>query len=102
MPVEYSRSTLWGIALVKAKQGFLEIKDPAPTPKPPPVSPAQEADIAAAKMLSREQQCQEAPQLERTDLAGVDTLFAATCTDGKQLHIACASGVCRVMAQPVR
>jgi hypothetical protein len=101
VPVEFARSSLWGIALVKAKQGFLEIRDPHPTPKPPPVSPAQEADIAAANALAKEQQCQENPQVERTGLAGVDTLFAAACTNGKQLNIACASGICRVMAQPI-
>lgn len=101
MPVDVTRSQIWAMARHMAEQGIRQIRNPASMQPAVPAVSLQDADIAAAQALSKETQCQETPRVERTGLAGVDTLFAAACADGKQLRIACASGVCRVLAQPV-
>lgn len=102
LQVDATRSQIWAMARHMAEQGIRQIRNPASMKLAAPAVSLQDADIAAAQALSKEKQCQETPQVERTGLAGVDTLFAAACTDGKPLHIACASGICRVLAQPVQ
>jgi len=102
LPVDATRSQIWAMARHMAERGIREIRNPASMLPVVPAVSLQDADIAAAQALAKDKQCQEAPQVERTGLAGVDTLFAAACTDGKQLQIACASGICRVLAQPAR
>lgn len=103
LQVDATRSQIWAMARHMAEQGIRQIRNPASMQQPAaPAVSLQDADIAAAQALSKEKQCQQTPQVERTGLAGVDTLFAAACTDGKQLHMACASGICRVLAQPVQ
>ncbi len=102
LQVDATRSQIWAMARHMAERGVREIRNPASMLPVVPAVSLQDADIAAAQALAKDKQCQETPQVQRTGLAGVDTLFAAVCTDGKQLHIACASGVCRVLAQPAK